>query len=102
MIGAYLTWDIFAVSLPDDRVLLKDVMDQLRGDHDFNLSINGLRTRIDELTRFPFLLILHGRLRGQQMLHDESHQTRMSKNDRDCVCVPPYHPKIHSLLSDQS
>jgi len=68
MTGAYLTWDIFAVSSPDDRVLLKDVMNQLRGDHDFNLSIDGLRTRVDELTGFPFPLIFHGRLRGQQML----------------------------------
>lgn len=68
MTGAYLTWDIFAVSSPDDRVLLKDVMNQLRGDHDFNLSINSLRTRIDKLTRFPFPLIFHSRLRGQQVL----------------------------------
>ena len=65
MIGAYLAWDVFAVSFPDDRVLLKDVMNQLWGDHDFDLPVNGLRTRIDELTRFPFLLTFHGRLRGQ-------------------------------------
>jgi len=100
--GAHLTRNVFAVGFPNDGVLLEDVVNQLRGDHNFNLSVNSLWTRIDELTGFPFLLIFHGRLRRQHMLRDESHQTRTSKNDGDCICVPLYRPKTHSLLSDQS
>jgi len=101
-IWSYLTRNVFTVRLPDDGVLLEDIVNQLRGDHNLNLSIDGLWTRIDELTGFPLLLVLHGRLRGQQMLHDESHQTRTSNNNRDCIYVPLYRPRTHSLLSDQS
>jgi len=102
MTGAYLTRNVFTVSLPDDGVLFEDIVDQLRGDYNLYLPIDSLRTRIDELTGFPFLLTFHGRLRGQQTLHDESHQTRTSKNDGDYIYVPLYHPRTRSLLSDQS
>ena len=48
---------VFAVSLSYDRVFVKNIMDELRSNSNFNFaSFNGLRSRIHKLPWFAFPL----------------------------------------------
>ena len=48
---------VLIVSLSHDRVFVKDIMDELRGNSDFDLaSFDSLRSRIYKLPWFAFLL----------------------------------------------
>jgi hypothetical protein len=48
---------VFTVGLSHNRVFVKDIMDELRGNSDLDLaSFDGLRSRIHELPWFAFPL----------------------------------------------
>ena len=46
VVGTYLTGNIFTIGFSNNGVFLKDVVDQLRGDHDLDFSVDGLWARV--------------------------------------------------------
>ena len=67
--SSYFIRYIVTVGLSYDRVFVKDIVHQLRGDSNLDFStFNGLWARIDQLSRFAFLLGLGGGLGMYEML----------------------------------
>lgn len=64
----YFTRDVLAVCLGYHGVFVENVVDHLRSHDYFCFAVDGFGTRVDHLAWFPFVLVLGGGKREQEML----------------------------------